>query len=271
MPIRRKLDHLRAQVRTFDWKGLPARFKAQALQMKAGVPALWSRLLGQAKQILPFLRQLPARIQIFILSLGKTENGALRRMTLLRGAAIAFAAVCILGGQNPFGMLVPVLGVDMPVRDSRETIKVMGYSSQANGLVTFERRIQWSATPEENVERIAHLLVDTSAIRERAAQIDTLPDYGYAIRKVWRWQNDTCIVDLRSQTLTEEADTFLRNRNKDEVKPRASYLDAYFMGLTQSVLAALPACKSVQYLLDGKREGIKDMKFDLTQTHSRQS
>lgn len=268
MQIREKLANLQSRARSFDWKSVPGILKTQAMRLRDLWPSIWSALRYSAPA---YVRKLPGRIQDFILSLGRTENGALRRMTLLRGVALAFAAVCILGAQNPFGMLIPVIGIDMPVRDARQTIQVTGYSSQTNGLVSFERRIQWSSTPEENVERVAHLLVDTSAIRERAAQIDNLPDYGYAIRKVWRWQNDVCIIDLRSQSLTEEADTFLRNRNKDEIKPRAAYLDAYFSGFTESVLNAVPECKSVQYLIDGKRENIKDMKFDLSQIRSRKS
>lgn len=269
MQIRQKLADSFAQLRSFDWKTLPAVLANLVRDTRKTVVSKWPAFVESVKRLPSVLRPLPGRIQSFFFSLGLPENGALRRMTLLRGLAIAFAGVCILGSQNPFGMLVPVLGVDMPVRDSRQTVTVTGYSSLTNGLVTFERRIQWSATPEENVERIAHLLVDTSAIREKAAQIDNLPNYGYAIRKVWRWQNDTCYVDLRSETLTEEADIFLRNRNKEEIKPRPAYLDAFFQGLTQSVLVSLPACKSVQYLIDGKRESIKEMKFDLSQSHAR--
>lgn len=269
MQIRQKVAELFARLRQFDWKTLPALLGNAFRDARASIVSRWPAILAAIKNLPSTLRPLPGRFQSFILSLGQPENGALRRMTLLRGLAIAFAGVCILGAQNPFGMLIPVLGVDMPVRDSRQTVTVMGYSSVTNGLVSFERRIQWSATPEENVERIAHLLVDTSAIREKAAQIDNLPNYGYAIRKVWRWQNDTCFIDLRSETLTEEADIFLRNRNKDEIKPRPAYLDAFFQGLTQSVLVSLPACKSVQYLIDGRREAVKDMKFDLSRTHTR--
>lgn len=269
MQIREKLASLAAQIRAFDWKNLPAASRELLMRARTSAVAAWPAVRDAARKAPAAARRVPGRIQSFILSLGQPENGALRRMTLLRGLAIAFAAVCILGAQNPFGMLVPLLGVDMPVRDSRQTVKVSAYSSQSNGLVTFERRVQWSATTEENVERIAHLLADTSAIREQTAEVDNLPDYGYAIRKVWLWQNDACIVDLRAKTLADETDSFLRNRNKDEIKPRATYMDAYFQGLTQSILSAVPACKSVQYLLDGKRESVKEMKFDLSQPRTR--
>ena len=92
------------------------------------VVSKWPAFVESVKRLPSVLRPLPGRIQSFFFSLGLPENGALRRMTLLRGLAIAFAGVCILGSQNPFGMLVPVLGVDMPVRDSRQTVTVTGYS-----------------------------------------------------------------------------------------------------------------------------------------------
>jgi len=269
MQIREKLANGAAFIRAINWKTLPADLKGALGRARVMLVSAWPDIRDAARRTPAYLRLIPGRIQSFILSLGLPENGSLRRMTLLRGGAIAFAVVCILGAQNPFGMLVPVIGVDMPVRDSRQTVKVSAYSSQAAGLVTFERRVQWTATTEENVERIAHLLADTSAIREQTAEVDNLPDYGFAIRKVWLWQSDVCIVDLRSSTLADETEAFLRNRNKDELKPRSTYLDAYFQGLTQSILSAVPACKSIQYLLDGKRESIKDMKFDLAQVRAR--
>lgn len=267
--MKERVTALQNQLKGVNWRSLLAGLRARVARTPELLRALKPRAVAFFQSIPARVRAFPGQLRDLVARFQDPENGEFRRMSILKAIAFLFLAVCILGAQNPFGMLVPIFGIDMPVRDSRVTVKVSAYSSQAKGLVTFERRVAFAPTTEESVEQVAHLLVDTSAIQERAAQIDNLPDYGFAIRKVWVWQN-SCWIDLRSETLLEETEAFTRNRNKDDLKPVAAYYDAYFSGLTTSVLYTVPACQSIQYLVDGRRPSIKDMKFDLAQVHRRQ-
>ncbi|MBL8019943.1 MAG: hypothetical protein JNM27_09775 [Leptospirales bacterium] len=226
------------------------------------------RLKDLLKRLPDFLRSIPATIRSFFDALAQPENGKMRMMTVLWSIVLVFVSVCVLGKVNPFQSIIPILGIHLPVRDSRLPVQLKAYSFESKTLQTVNRRLPTDGTPDRNVMRIAIALSETAGIQETSAAVENMPDYGFSLKRVWVLKEGGCIIDLRSSTLQSETEAFLKNRDVKDRKPQAFYMDAYFQSLTASIFSAKTGCTSVQYLVDGKPSSIKDMTFDLSKSYT---
>ncbi|MCE9596483.1 MAG: hypothetical protein K8S54_00815 [Spirochaetia bacterium] len=250
--------------------------KAKIIQAIKNGPAT---LVATAREILPrliaFLRRIPAMLRAvpgqigsFFSALAAPENGRMRMMTVLWSIVICFVSVCILGKVNPFQSIIPVLGIHLPVRDSRIPVELKAYSFESKTLQSVMRRLPTDGMPDRNVMRIALALSETAGIQETSAVVENMPDYGFSLKRVWVLKEGGCLIDLRSSTLLAETEIFLKNRDQKDRKPQAYYMDAYFQSLTASIFSAKTGCKNVSYLVDGSSGKIKDMTFDLQKSYS---
>ncbi|HMU82079.1 MAG TPA: hypothetical protein PKE49_15135 [Leptospiraceae bacterium] len=221
----------------------------------------WPVIQSEARALPARLKAVPGHVVGFFAKLASVDGGPLRKLTFLWCFALGFSAVCILGRTNPFALLIPVWGVTRPASDSRSAVSLRMFPAEGDAIISVTRKLRLNDSLEHNLEALARTVSETAGIHDTSAPVANLPDYAFAIRKVWVTKEKSCILDFRSETLRVETEQYTRNRTK--IGEKAVLLDRYFQSLTESIFASAIGCKSVRYLLDGKVDQVKEMKFDL--------
>ncbi len=261
MSIAEKIQELKARApelrqKVIPWaRGVPAQLRNFAVQARP-------LIIQQARALPDRIRRVPGHIRRFSAALASREGGQLRRLTLLWSGALTFTAVCILGKTNPFSMLVPLWGIHLPPADPRAVIDLKMFPPEGGTIMNVKRKIALSKSVENNVGSIARTVSESAGIQEATIPVANLPDYAFAIRKVWV-KDGACILDLRPDTISVETAAFMKNRTNERAIPRPLLLDMYFQSLTESLFSSKVGCASVRYLINGSVDQIPEMKYDL--------
>lgn len=200
------------------------------------------------------------------------EHAQTRFLTMAWSFVIVFAALMILSGSNPFRLLIPGLTFRWPVQDARVPVRIFQVPRGTDAPVAMERRLLIEPSVERNAERVAVAISTMEEAEDDRSTIilEPLPDFGFALRKAWyREDRGELILDFRKRTIQEEIERFFRGRTDAGKKERGRILDLYFTALTQSIFSALPAPKTITYLVDGQNSPIEDMSYKLTEKKSR--
>ena len=205
-----------------------------------------------------------------------TQKPEVRFRTVLWAICIMFVGFFTLVGTNPFRLLVPDAFFHPPAQDARESVAIYGISLESGKTVRIQRYLDLSVTGETRLRRIAAAVSQPPGLQEglgdsNYADLMPLPDLHLSIRAVWfpNKQQDTVIIDLRAESLSDEVDRFLANREGTERSDNTELLDAYFRALTASLFEQMPAIGSLDYLIDGERRSVPGMQFDLSRRYTR--
>lgn len=201
-----------------------------------------------------------------------------RYHTVLWSIVVVFVGFFGLAGSSPYNLLIPFLGFEHPSRDGREVVRIYGANRSGQGLVAMERPFYRDGDAESELRRLATLIAlpQEVGVQDRAlaySDVEPLPDFGQAIRKIWRLPSGgktRVIVDLRRETIEQELAEFLLSR-RDAAEQRLLFMDEFFAAYTASIFRYSADAASVEYLLDGKRESIAGMRFDLAKRYLRGS
>ncbi len=205
-------------------------------------------------------------------------NPDTRYHTVLWSIVVVFVGFFGLAGSSPYNLLIPFVGFEHPSRDGREVVQIYGANRSGQGLVPMERPFYRDGDAEGELRRLATLIAlpQEVGVQDRSlaySDVEPLPDFGQAIRKIWRLPaggKTRVIVDLRRETIEQELAEFLLSR-RDAAEQRLLFMDEFFTAYTASIFRYSADASSVEFLLDGKRESIEGMRFDLAKRYLRGS
>lgn len=254
--------------------GVLRKIKAFFARIGSGIAGFARSIKSYTVRFYYFLKRLTGIIARLLVAYWKSlhEHAQTRFLTMAWSFVIVFGALMILSGSNPFRLLIPGLTFPWPVRDARVPVRIFQIPRGSETPTPVERRLLIEPSVERNAERVA-VAISTLAEAEDDRStliVEPLPDIGFALRKAWyRADRGELILDFRKRTIQEEVDRFFRGRTDAGKKERGKILDLYFTALTQSIFSALPAPKTIIFLIDGQNASIEDMSFKLTEKKSR--
>ena len=186
---------------------------------------------------------------------------------------VILLSLCLLVSVNPYRLLLPHLVFPLPTRDTRQEVEFFIFSSYKQGLVKWKQPLLLTGNLHMRLKLIALALTNHQRIQdgnqERIRRLDwkTLPLFGNAIRHVWELPRRRLIINLSSQAMQREIQTFHKNSSTE--KKEAYYLDAFFMAFVANIFQLEPNVHSIEFFLDGSRKKWTDMSFDLSKQHLR--
>lgn len=262
-------------LRAYPWRELPRR-------ARLAMPAVWQRARNSPQAIWRQILLLPQRFRSARSALlefhARLQNdGQLRFRSILWSVAVVFLAGVVLVGQNPWGLTIPLLGFSPPRAELRREFVVFAASRNSGKPAETSRLFLPSGDLELDLRRAASLICHPGELSADAsgaiADVEPLPDLGIAIRKIWLRESGgkrRLIIDMREETLETEVRGFLSSR-RDEQRTRQYFLDAFFAAYTATIFRLQNQADSVEYLIEGRRRTLSDMKFDLSKRYLRGS
>jgi hypothetical protein len=234
-----------------------------------------------------FMSRLKSAFAVFIHSLrGRVGDyfsllmvsAKIRFLTFSWSVVIIFVGIDLLASINPLSMLIPGMMLPYPVRDQRSSVRMLVISRLGGGATWIQAKILTEETDEETLTRRImfalskpDLYLDmASLIQGEYRDLQRLPEFGYAVKKIW-FKNDkgdgVLIIDLSETGLRDIARSFIARSGAPESSD-VSYFDAYFKGLTETILDIKGPIKKILYLTDGESRSLEGMKFDFGNIHS---
>jgi hypothetical protein len=208
--------------------------------------------------------------------------------------------------KNPYSLLVPLtfFDLDLPLADKRIPVKL--YLSDGSGNVfPSERKVLVDLknfrssilTLAIEISRPPYYEVEENLNKKNlSVNLKKLPNIHYSIKTIWKFNEDTIIIDLRESSLMKELDTLkvriekttyeikeenesdsklvdpheIESQNKEEIlKLKMSLLNSTFLALEKTIFDNYPDIKKIEYRLDGVKKKFPNLEYDLEETKDR--
>lgn len=198
-----------------------------------------------------------------------------RWLIVLWSYCIIFVGISILSVSNPFRLFLPAVVFPLPVEDARTEVELYSISNTTGKPISVTRKIYLDkADVEKSVRRISFEVGRLPEFdgfgADEYREIAVLPEFAYALRNVWL-RNDAgkyrLILDLRSESLQNEMNKFLKEHSVQDFQEQMSYFDGYFQVLTMSLFRVHRDIQKISFRIDGRRDRWPGMSFDLSRVY----